>query len=372
MEPIRVLHVFGGLDSGGAESRTMDIYRQIDKRKVQFDFLIHTQKVGFFEDEIIRMGGRIYRVPRFSTRTIISYQRALNDFFNKHSEYKVVHGHMLSTAFIYQNIAKKHRIPVRIAHSRCGSRSEINIENMIKELFKRLTRFYVSDKFAVSKVAGASAFGNHSVSTGEVKILPNAIKTEKYLFDNDVRNRTRRDLNIEGKFVIGHIGRFQRQKNHDFIIKIFNEVHSRLPNSLLLLVGDGELKSEIEEKVMKLGLNNSVVFTGVRSDVPDLLQAMDILLFPSFVEGLPGVVLEAQAAGLPCIISDKITNEVKVTDLVEYVSLDKSIEYWVEKVIPFSNGYSRRNTLNDFEEAGFDIEAVAKWYQDFYIESYSE
>jgi len=367
MEPIRVLHVFGGLDSGGAESRTMDVYRKIDKSRVQFDFLIHTEKEGFFEDEVKKMGGQIFRVPRLGIRTVFSYQKALNDFFEKHSEYRIIHGHILSTAFIYQKLAKKRGIHRRIAHSRCGSRTQINFENIIKELFKRLNRFYVTDKFAVSKIAGISAFGNRSVATGEVKILPNAINTQKYLYNASVREKKRDEFSAGGKFIIGHIGRFQQQKNHDFIVEIFFKLHELVPNSILILVGDGELKTSIENKVNKLGLSDSVIFTGIRSDVPDILQAMDALLFPSFFEGLPGVVLEAQAAGLPCVISDRITDEVNITDLVEYISLNKSAEYWAEKIMKFSQGFERRNTYSEIVEAGYDIESVAKWYQEFYL-----
>lgn len=371
MKTIRVLHVFGGLDAGGAESRVMDIYREIDKNKVQFDFLIHTEKKGFFEDEIKEMGGRIFRVPRFGIKTIFSYHRVMNEFFEQYPEYKIIHGHMLSTAFIYLRVAKQYNVPVRIAHSRCGSRTQDNIENMIKEFFKRLSRFYVTDKFAVSKIAGVSAFGKHSVNSGKVKILPNAIKTKKYLYKNEDRNKIRSEFDIKHKFVIGHIGRFQHQKNHDFIIDVFKKVHKQKPNSVLILVGDGDLKTSIEDKVNKLRLKDSVIFTGVRSDVPQLLQGMDVLLFPSFFEGLPGVVLEAQAAGLPCIISDKITQEVKITDLVEYVSLDESAEYWAKKVMKYSQGFERRNTYNEIVEAGYDIESVAKWYQEFYLNTYN-
>ncbi|MEK6263425.1 MAG: glycosyltransferase family 1 protein [Clostridium sp.] len=373
MEPIRVLHVFGNLDAGVAESRTMDIYRQIDKSRVQFDFLIHTEKKCFFEEEINEMGGRIFRVPRFGLRTFFSYRRELNDFFEKHPDYKIVHGHILSTAFIYQKIAKKHGVVVRIAHSRCGSSTRINnAYELIKELLTKLSRFYVTDKFAVSNIAGISAFGERSVLNCEVKVLPNAIKTQKYLYNHEDRIKLRSEFSISNRFVVGHIGRFEDQKNHDFIIDIFSEVNKQIPNSVLILVGDGELKASIEDKVNKLRLSDNVIFTGVRADVPEILQAMDVLLFPSFFEGLPGVVLEAQAAGLPCIISDKITDEVKITDLVEYVSLDKTTEDWAEKVMRFSKGFDRRNTYDEIVEAGYDIESVAIWYQGFYLQHIDE
>ncbi|MFB9861020.1 glycosyltransferase family 1 protein [Salinicoccus siamensis] len=367
MQPFRILHVFGGLDSGGAESRIMDIYREIDRTKIQFDFLVHTNKKGFFEDEINDMGGRIYRVPRFDITTIYSYFKAINNFFKKHSSYKVVHGHILSTAFIYQRYAKKYDIPVRIAHSRCGSRTEFNFKNATKELFKRFSRFYVTHKFAVSKIAGDSAFGSNKVRSGAVEILPNAIKTEKYKYDQEIRENKRQELKANGNFLIGHIGRFTKQKNHDLVIDVFHELNKQEPNTMLVLVGDGELKSDILTKVNSLGLSKQVIFTGVRDDVHELLQAIDLLLFPSFYEGLPGVVLEAQAAGLPCIVSNKITKEVKITDLVTYVSLEKNAIFWSEKIRETLRSYKRESKHSEIIEAGYDIKSVAKWYQNFYL-----
>lgn len=361
--------MFGGLDAGGAESRTMDIYREISKEKVQFDFLIHTEKKGFFEDEIIKMGGRIYRIPRFGLRSLFSYANKVNEFFLNHPEYKVVHGHILSTAFMYQRSAMKNNIPVRIAHSRCGSRTEISFENVIKEIFKRLTKFYVTDQFAVSKIAGESAFGVRNFRNGKVKVLPNAIKSDKYDYNEELRKKIRKEMNLDDKFVIGHIGRFQQQKNHKFLIEIFNEVQKRKNDSMLLLIGDGELRKDIENKVKELGLSEKVLFTGIRSDVPNLLQAMDVLLFPSFFEGLPGVVLESQAAGLPCIISNKITSEIKITDLVEYISLEENAVCWADKVLNYSDGFTRKNTSKKIIEAGYDIKSVAKWYEDYYLKS---
>lgn len=369
MNCIRVLHVLGTLDSGGAESRTMDIYRKIDREKVQFDFLIHTEKKCFFEDEIYALGGRIYRMPQRTLKNSFKYYKKLKRFFNQHKEYKIVHGHSLSSGFLYLSIAKKCGASVCIAHSRCGLTNHSDFVSKIKRNFKKLSRFYATEKFAVSKIAGIAAFGCKSIERNEVKIIPNGIDAKKYTYNADVREKMRKELNIDNNVVIGHIGRFQQQKNHDFIIEVFSEIHKKEPNSKLILVGDGELKSKIEEKVNTLQLSDSVIFTGVRSDVPDLLQAMDVLLFPSFFEGLPGVVLEAQAAGLPSVISDKITDEVKITDLVEYLPLNKNAEYWAEKLLEFSRKFERRNTYNEIVEAGYDIESVAKWYEDFYLNS---
>lgn len=364
---IRVLHILGNLGVGGAESRIMDIYRHIDRNQIQFDFLVHSNTKGFFEDEVKKLGGHIYRVPKFGPKSLFSYSQALNKFFENHSEYKIVHGHKLSSGFIYQNIAKKHNIPVRIAHSRCGFVNIITLENLTKELFKRLTRFYVTHKFAVSQTAGFDAFGKRDVRNGKVTIIPNAINTKKYLYNDSLRLQLRKELKLENSFIVGHIGRFQEQKNHSFLLDIFKSVHSRIPSAILLLIGDGKLKDQIKSKVNQLGLNHNVVFLGIRSDVPDLLQIMDIFLFPSFFEGLPGVILEAQAAGLPCIISDSITYEAKITDLVEYLPLSKDANYWAKKVISFKKGYQRRNTYNEILQAGYDIKLVTKWYENFYI-----
>ena len=314
----------------------------------------------------------MHRVPRFGIKTIFEYQKALDGFFNTHSEYKIIHGHMLSTAFIYQGIAKSYNVPIRIAHSRCGSRTQITPGNMVKEFFKRLTRFYVNEQFAVSKTAAVSAFGTRSLKQQKVRIIPNGIKTSNYLFNHVLRSKVRKEMDLDGKFVVGHIGRFQEQKNHDFIIDIFKQIIKRHSNSVLVLVGNGELKDKIEDKVCNLGLTDCVIFTGVRSDVPMLLQAMDVLLFPSLFEGLPGVVLEAQAAGLPCVISDRITDEVKLTDLVEYHSLNRGPEYWASKVLNYFPTRERLNMYNEIVEAGFDIESVANWYEHFYLNRLSE
>ncbi|EEG77497.1 glycosyltransferase family 1 protein [Dethiobacter alkaliphilus] len=361
---IRVLHVFGRLDSGGAESRTMDIYRKIDKTKVQFDFAIHTDDKCFFTDEVSALGGKIYCFPRFNGKNYFDYKRAWNLFFKEHPEYKIVHGHQTNTGFVYLNEARKNNVPVRIAHARNS-----NKENIIKKYICKLTKLYATHLFAVSQLAGISEFGRDVVDKGFVKIIPNAIEALKYSFDKEMRDIKRKELGIENKFVVSHIGRFHSQKNHSFLLETFKLIVKNNKDAVLVLIGDGPLRNEIEQQISDFGIDHSVILTGIRTDVPELLQAMDILLFPSHFEGLPGVVLEAQAAGLPCVISDKITNEVKITDLVEYVSLDKSAAYWAEKVMKFSQSLERRNTYNAIVEAGYDTEAVANWYQDFYIKT---
>ncbi len=362
--PIRVLHVLGNLNQGGAESRIMDVYRAIDKLKVQFDFMIHTSEECYFSSEVRELGGRIYSVPRFNGKNLFSYRKAWDLFFNEHSEYKIIHGHITSTAFIYLNIAKKHGLNTRIAHARSASKSDF-----IRKYTSKLGKRYATHLFAVSNLAAISEFGNKTIKDGSVKIIPNAINTKKYLFNEEIRKKKRIELNIENKFVIANVGSFRYAKNHTFIIDIFKEIKKEKKNAVLLLIGDGELREQIKTKVSKLKLDDSVFFAGLRSDVPELLQAMDVLLFPSIYEGLPGVVLEAQAAGLPCVISDAITKEVAITPLVKYISLSETAKYWANEIISSSN--ERLNsTYTFFVENNFDIGGVKKFYEEFYLNEY--
>ncbi len=370
-KPMRILHVSGRMDKGGAECRNMDIYREIDRAKIQYDFLTHVDYKCFFDDEINSLGGNVYGLPRLNWKNYFKYKKALNDFFSTHKQYKVIHGHMTSNGFIYHKIAKKHGIHVRIAHSRCGTNKvNFTFKNKIRNICHILLRPYVTHKFAVSKLAGENVFGKKAVSNGEVRIIPNAIKTDIYTYDKNKRLKIREKLNInDDTFLIGHVGRFEEQKNHNFLLDIFKKIHNKNSNTKLMLVGGyGTLQEIIKEKTKQLELENNVIFMGVRNDVPDLMQAMDMLLFPSFMEGFPGVVLESQASGLKCIVSDTITKEVNLTGLVEYISLKKPDKYWADKTIDIiNNGYNRRNTYDDIVKKGYDIKNVAKWYEDFYL-----
>lgn len=369
-KPIRILHVFQSLDAGGAESRTMEIYRRIDRTKVQFDFLIHTDKKCYFDDEIKSLGGQIFRIQRHGMLSVLNYKKAADEFFRKHRDYRIVHGHLLSSALIYLGAAKKNGIKVRIAHSRNSSRTEISAINIIKELSRKAGRIYATHLFAVSHRAAESAFGRRKTENGAVKVIANAVDAEKYIFDTSAREEMREVLNCKNSLLIGHIGRFALQKNHVFLLEVFKELLKKRKDVKLILIGTGELLSTVRNECEKSEILDNVIFAGVRSDVPKLLQAMDALCFPSFYEGLPGVVLEAQAAGLPCVVSDAITKEVKITEFVEYVSLKEPASFWAEKIVDAIAAKKRENTYRRFIEAGFDIQAVAKWYETFYLASH--
>ncbi|QKS72606.1 glycosyltransferase family 1 protein [Paenalkalicoccus suaedae] len=362
-KPIRILHVFGRLDSGGAESRTMDIYRSIDRTKIQFDFAIHTSDECYFSAEVRSLGGKIYSFPRFRRNNLFSYKKAWSQFFLRYrSRYEIVHGHQTSTGFIYLNEAKKNGIRTRIAHARNSDK-----DSAVKRLTTRLARFYATELLAVSAPAAKSEFGERLMRSGTVKVIPNAININKYIFNENIRLIKRKEFGLSDELAVVHIGRFHSQKNHHFLLKIFKEVLRKNPNSKLFIVGDGPLKDSIKQTIIELKIEGSVVLTGVRKDVADLLQAMDFLIFPSLFEGLPGVVLEAQAAGLPCIISESITDEVKVTDLVEYASLNESEENWADKVLRKLDKSYRKDTFEEIANKGFDINSVAKWYEEFYL-----
>lgn len=365
-EPIRVLQVFAQMNRGGAEAMIMNLYRNIDRSRVQFDFIVHTEQKCAYDDEIIELGGKIYRVPRYTGKNHFSYKRAWKHFFKDHTEYEIVHGHVRSTAAIYLKIAKKFGRKT-VAHSHSTASRGNKIQQYIKNTMQYSIRYIADYMFACSDEAGTWLFGRNFNKSSNHKIIKNAIDSEKYKFDEIKRNKMRKLLDVEKSFVIGHIGSFTEPKNHRFIIDIFYEVLKKEKNSVLLLVGDGKLRRHIEEKVKKLNLHDNVIFVGIRSDIPDLLQAMDVFLFPSIYEGLPVSLIEAQASGIKCFISDTITQEVKIIEEVEFISLKKSSEYWAEIISGYYKGYSRKDTFSLICESGYNVEENAKWLENFYL-----
>lgn len=365
---IRILHVLGRLDRGGAETMVMNLYRKIDKTKVQFDFIIHTTDKCDYNDEIKSLGGKIYSVPQYKGVNHLEYKKAWNVFLKGHPEYKIIHGHVRSTASIYLNIAKKYGL-ITIAHSHSTS-SGTGLSAITKNLLQYPIRYVADYLFACSKDAGKWLYGQRACSKENFNILNNAIDLNMFKFNNELRESKRNELKIQDKFVIGHIGRFDIAKNHHFLIDIFKEIHYRNGKTVLLLIGDGELKESVEKKVAEYGLKDEVIFTGVRSDIPELLHVMDVFLFPSLYEGLPVTVVEAQASGLPCVISDNITNEVSVTSLVNKISLQRNKEYWAETVLQFQKSQMRESPQKEIKDSHYDISEVSKQYQDFIIKHY--
>ncbi|MDW7613460.1 glycosyltransferase family 1 protein [Peribacillus simplex] len=365
MEPIRILQVIGSLNNGGSQAMIMSIYENIDRSKIQFDFVIDRPNELAYGKRIEELGGKIYFMPQFTAKNIFAFQRAWHNFFSKHPEYKIVHGHVRSTASIYLRIAKKYGLTT-VAHSHSTS-SGSGLSAMIKNILQYPIRYTADKFFACSISAGEWLFGKRKCNNESFFILNNAIDAKKFIFKEEVRINKRKEFQIEDKFVIGHIGRFDTPKNHEFLIDIFKEVHNKNKNSVLILVGDGELRPTIEKKVNDLDLTDFVIFTGIRSDIPEILQGMDIFVFPSLFEGLGIVAIEAQAAGLPCIVSDSIPKEAFITSLIQSLPLNSSLDEWKEHILYYSNAYRRRNMKDEISSAGFDINGTTQWLQNFYL-----
>lgn len=356
---LRVLHVVTDMNRGGLETMIMNYYRNIDRKKIQFDFLVHRGYRASYDDEIESYGGKIYRLSRLIPWSK-NYIKMLDAFFQEHPEYKIVHVHQDCLSGVILKVAEKNGVPIRIAHSHNSSQNK-NLKYLIKLWYKRWIPKYATQLLACGKEAGDWMFEGQPY-----QVLNNAIDAKKYKYDLKIREKMRQQLQISGDTkVIGHVGRFSEPKNHSFLIDIFQCIHEENKNTKLLLVGNGELYNQIQEKVKKYGLEEAVIFTGVRADVTDLMQAMDVFLFPSLYEGLPLTLIEAQAAGLPCIISDKVPIECAITNLVQQVSLNSDKKKWASVVLETT--CERKEMYLEICEAGFDIRKNVRKLQEMYF-----
>ena len=344
---------------GGLETMIMNYYRRIDREKIQFDFLVHRFEREAYDDEIEGLGGIIFRLPRLNPFSL-SYKKRLGEFFDSHPEYHIIHVHQDCLSSVILKVAKEHGVKIRIAHSHSSSQDK-NIKYPIKLFYKRFIPRYATSLFACSEEAGKWMFNG-----ADFTVLNNAIDAERYIFNPQKRNEVRDSLGIApDELLVGHVGRFSPAKNHDFLINVFDAVQKK-KESKLLLVGKGEMQEEIEDKVKKLGLENKVIFAGLRSDVPDLLQAMDVFIFPSIYEGLPLSIIEAQAAGLPCLISDRVPIECRKTELVHQFELSNGASFWADMAIKEAVETVRRNTYDDIKASGFDAKENVKQLENFY------
>lgn len=368
-KPIRVLHVLGTTNLGGAESRIMDLYRHIDREKIQFDFLIHTTKEGFFDQEIKQLGGKIYYLPSFRVYNYFAYKKACREFFATHREFQAVQGHMTSTASIYLPIAKKAGVPMTIAHARSAGVDK-GIKGWITKLLRKNLYRKCDYMFSCSDLASRAVFGDKQYEAGKVVFVPNAVDTKDFTPDEHMREKIRQEYGLENSFVIGHVGRFHYAKNHEFILDIFAEALKQNKQVKLFLLGDGPRRQEMEEKAAELGIKERVIFAGNQNPVAPYYQAMDVFLFPSRFEGMPGTVVEAQAAGLPCLIADTITTQVKVTELVTFLSLAQSAKLWAEQLSQMMTErkvQKNSETEIDLSKTNYDVNYQVKQYEQFYL-----
>ena len=362
MESIRVLQDLGGLNRGGAETMIVNLYKAIDKSKVQFDFIIHNANEDAYVEEIKALGGKIYVFPKFTMKSLSAYKQHWKDFLKQHPEYKILHSHVRSYAIFFIRIAKKYGLKT-IVHSHSTSNGR-GLQAYVKAALQLPLRRESDYLFACSTISGEWLFGKKAVRAPNYRMIKNAINTNKYKVDYAVRNEYRKQFNAEDKTVYGHVGRLSEPKNHRFLLELFSGIIKEEPYSLLIIVGEGSCRGQIELWIRELNLEHYVIMTGARSDIPQILSAMDVFLFPSLWEGLPVTVVEAQAAGLPCLISDQVTREVAVSEAVTYLPINQGVSCWVEKAVAAAG--KRFDVIKDIETAGFDVNSGVAELENFY------
>lgn len=357
-QPIRVAQVLNRMDSGGVEAVVMNYYRHIDRKQVQFDFYFAKDSVFPQREELEKMGAGIYPIPSYTK--VFSYHRVLHHAF-KRGNYQIVHAHLSTMSVFPLFAAWRAGIPVRICHNHSTAHWGEGKKTLLKYLLRPFAKIFATDYFACGEKAGRWMYGNRCFERGRVHVMPNAIDTKKFAYDEEAKRCLRAELGIpQDAFVLGHVGRFMYQKNHAFLLRVFQRLLSSRQDAWLLLIGEGERMKLIRSEVEKMGIEGKVRFTGTRSDVAKLYSAMDVFCLPSFYEGLPVVALEAQANGLPCLFSDRMTKEVVLTPGARQLSIENP-EPWVKAV----QEAQRQNTCALPER--YDIAFEGEILKNFYI-----
>lgn len=354
------------MNRGGAESMVMNYYRHIDKSKIQFDFMVHRKERGDYDDEIEALGGKIYRMRNLNPLTFREYQNEISEFFDIHSEYKIIHGHCSESGYFVYKEASRRGVPVIIAHAH-NSYALFDLKWIFRIYFKYKMRNYITNQFTCGRQSAEWLFGNKNADNAILQ--HNAIDTSLFRYEDKDYFEMRRKLNLPiDAMIVGHVGRFEKQKNHLFILKIFASIHKMESNTFLLLIGTGKLMNSIKKEAKRLGIEDSIIFLGNRTDVHSLLNTMNLFLFPSFMEGLSLSMVEAQCSGLPCLVSDAIPIEVKMTNLVSFLSLKEPSNKWAEIAIDLMKKINfRENYYKEIENHGYDIARNAIELQNIYI-----
>jgi len=361
-QPIRVAHIIGKWLTGGVTAVVMNYYKNIDRSKVQFEFIIDEDSDFVPCEEISELGGKIHIIPPY--QKIIAYHKSLLKLFRERN-YRIVHSHINTLSVLPLFAAKRANVPIRIAHNHSTAGKGEASRNILKYSLRPFSRVFPTHFCACCEYVGRWLFGNRQYDLGRVKLIRNAVDLSKFTFDQEVRKAVREKLEIEDKYAVIHIGRFVTVKNHHFLLEIFKEIHTCDPESVLLLVGEGELEKEVSVKVDHLGLSACVQFLGARNDVESILQGADVFLLPSLYEGLPVVAVEAQCSGLPSVISDNVTKEADLTDLCTRLSLNSSPKKWGEAVLAYRS--FPRKAYSEFVSAGgYDIRCEARMLMDYY------
>lgn len=358
----RVLYVHGGLlNTGGTESVMMNFYRNIDREKVHIDFLLHGFGKAVYDDEIISSGGKIFNVvPK--GQNPVENTKQIREII-KNGNYDVVHSHMDAGNAQILKIAKELNVPLRISHSHNTATQTSNpLKKVFNEFEKKKIYKYATHLFACSDLAGKWLYGDKAFT-----VINNAIDVQKFDYSDILRAEMRKSLGLsDSDTVIGHIGRFSYQKNHEKLISIFNCYLKSNPNAFLIMIGEGETKDDTKKTVKNLEIDKNVIFVEPNGEINKYMQAMDCFVMPSRFEGLPVVTVEAQAAALPIVISDTVSKKCALTDLVSFVPLEADDSVWREAI----NEALKKQRYSRFEELkqkGYDIKENADKMQHFYM-----
>ena len=358
-EPIKVLQMIASMYMGGSQAMIMNLYRNIDRNKIQFDFVVDHPEYDSYASEIESLGGKVYTMPVFNGRNFNQVKKAWNELFLEHPEYKILHSHARSYASIYLPVASKNGVKT-IIHSHNTSNGT-GIKAMVKNTLQYPLRYQADYYFGCSKDAGRWLFGNKIVNSDRFYVLNNAIDALSFRFNEDIRNKYRKDYNINNETIYIQVGSLTDQKNHVFTIDIFNKLSKINKNIKLYIVGTGNNQKMIERRIKEYDLEDKIILLGRRNDVNNLLQMADCYIMPSIYEGLSVAAIEAQASGITCLLSDVVSKDVKVSDVCEFLPLD--IDKWVDRL---NCSFTRKDTYEDIVKAGYDVKTTARWLEDFY------
>lgn len=362
--PKKILEITGSLNCAGIETLLVNVLKKIDRSKFNIDFLVVADKKYFYTDDVLKCGSKIYTYPfKKVYKFLIPFFFLKEIFVLLQNKYDAVHCHFYFSSGIVLFLAWLCGVKKRIVHSH--TEREMFAPKIFKKLFTKIMQkiidVFATEKIACSQNAGIALYGEKT----DFKIVNNGIDVEQFKFDSQIRENTRKKLNTEDSFVLGHIGRFVELKNHDFIIDIFNEILKHKNNSVLLLVGEGPLEREIKEKVKILKIEDKVKFLGVRNDVNEIYQAMDAFLLPSSFEGLPVVGIEAQTAGLPCFFSDKISKELNIINSC-FIDLQKGSKHWAEEIVRICENFKRNDVAAQIAEKGYSFKNTISSFEKLY------
>lgn len=368
---IRVLHSVSNMDRAGIETMLMNYYRHMDHSKVQFDFLCNKKKPGAYDEEIKKLGGKIYQTPGLNPFKFFKYQRYMKELFSKHPEYKIIHVHNGALGIYALYAAKKSKIPYRIFHAH-GASITLDLKWPLKMVCKSQLLNYCNQNWTCGVEAAKYYFGRKNAKQGNYSLVKNAIDVEKFTYSEAIRNKIREEYNLQGKIIIGHVGRFMTQKNHKFLIEVFARIIRLEEKAILVLLGDGELMDDIKEKVTELEITEKVLFIGNVGNVNEWYSVFDVFVLPSIWEGLPVVGIEAQAADLPCVFSSNVTNEIELSEKVNFLELEASVDAWARCIIEKSRDTARRDNTDLITKKNYNIHIEAEKLENRYLEIYGD